>query len=94
MKIPQRAWDDFASAGLPDYMRGGIERYVEYGIPPGRFMYCLLTWDFAEARMVADPVNCTKLSAYEDWMRSWLPAQCWGTKALVADWMESRREAA
>jgi hypothetical protein len=87
-----KAWEAFAAAGLPDYMRAGIERYVDHGVQPGRFLSCLLMWDFNEARYAADPVNVRKLHAYEDWMREWLPPECWGSPEIVRAWRASKAQ--
>lgn len=42
---------------LPESMRGGAERHIEYGIFPGSFMQAVICNDLQEAFGRADDIN-------------------------------------
>ena len=42
---------------LPDYMRGGIIRYLQHGIKPGSFLTAILQNDLEMATLCASDVN-------------------------------------
>ena len=79
---------------LPDYMRGGMQRYIENGIPPGDFLLAVLSNDFIEVISRADGTNIRRLIDYARFLYNELPGRgthnpdCWGSRKTVAKWIK------
>jgi hypothetical protein len=77
---------------LPENVRGGMERYIEYGITPGGFLTAVLENDLADALGRADSNNLPRLQEILSWLHDEVPSVCWGSPAAVSAWqLEVRR---
>lgn len=84
----RRLRDAFVGSKLPDYMIGGLVRYVCHGIEPGDFLTALLKNDARRAVNHADPTNSALLGSWFRWLGRSLPGQCWGSAERVRTWLE------
>ena len=73
--------------GIPDYMIGGLVRYVVNRIPPGGFLMAVLENDFMEACGRADDTNSECLKAYAMFLYNYVPSNCKGSPEAVAAWL-------
>lgn len=76
---------------IPNYMIGGIIRYVEHGIEPGDFLTAIFGNDFVEATGRADEENQPSLHHYAALLYR-LPIHCWGSKLQVEHWSLARQK--
>lgn len=82
---------DYSS--LPDYMRGGVQRYIENGIEPGHFLVAVLSNDLVESLSRADETNRERLFDYASFLYNELPGRrskpaCWGSREAVLNWIK------
>jgi hypothetical protein len=80
---------------IPDRMMGGIERYIQHGIPPGDFLTAVICNDLKEAVGRADDENIEQLPAFVSYFYNEAPSPCWGSEEKMNDWMarfEKQRE--
>jgi len=73
---------------LPEHMRGGMQRYIERGIPPGSFLSAVLANDFVLAVSLADRINRRRLLDFAEFLCLEAPAMCWGSRESVERWVE------
>lgn len=67
---------------------GAFERYVLYGIPPGRCFTGMLANDFMVAVSSAHvSLNATILKGFAGFLANELPKTMWGTHERVDAWM-------
>ncbi len=71
---------------IPDYMRPGVETYVDDGIVPGDFLKAVLSNDLKEAAFHADHTNYLKLGDYAKFIYWHLPYACQGSREKVIAW--------
>jgi hypothetical protein len=71
---------------IPSYMREGVALYIEKGIRPGDFLWCIITNDLKGACAHADDVNRHLLFEYVQWFYSFAPVDSWGSAVRVASW--------
>ena len=76
---------------LPAGLRGGMERYIEHGVPPGHFLTAVLTNDLRGACERADDVNRHLLWEIVGWLYNEAPAPCWGSPTKVSTWLAAAR---
>jgi hypothetical protein len=85
-------------AGIPDYMVGGIERWIEHGIYPGDFLTAVIENDLREACGRADDTNQKLLYQYVSFFYNHAPSRCWGSPEKCEAWSNEKtatlREAA
>lgn len=79
---------------LPDYMRGGMRRYMEQRIPPGHFLTAVLSNDLMEACRRADDVNRYRLFDYCSWLYSYAPVGSFGSAENVRHWLTNQAKEA
>ena len=84
----QRIKSDYFDLGLPDYMWGGVRRYLEHGIPPGDFLHAVLTNDLSEAFGRADETNRTVMYEWCLFFYNAVPGNCWRTQANYDQWVD------
>jgi hypothetical protein len=70
---------------IPDYMRGGIRRYVEKGVRPGDFLTAVFENNLMKAAMYADGTNIQLLLEYARLLYN-LPGNCYGSEKAVKEW--------
>ncbi len=80
---------------LPEGLRGGMQRYIEQGVPPGHFLTAALTNDLRGACERADDVNRHLLWEIVNWLYNEAPSPCWGSPAKFDAWLaEAARQRA
>jgi hypothetical protein len=75
-------------SSIPQYMHGGVSRYVMHGIPPGNFLTAVFCNDLTESFARADDVNA---AAMHDWVRfiyNCTPSGCHGSPEQFKAWIE------
>ena len=78
----------FRDWSIPDYMRGGIERYINDHIRPGSFLTAIISNDLKEAIFCADDFNLNNLPAYVAYFYNETDSRCWGSKEKMEAWIE------
>jgi len=74
--------------GLPESLKGGMQRYIEHGIEPGSFLGAVLRNDLMGSFAHADMQNRYLLFDIANWLYNEAPSLCWGDKAKVKSWLE------
>ena len=72
--------------GIPEYMHGGVIRYVERGIKPGDFLTAVFANNFMEACDRADSTNAACLFEYGRLLFS-MPLGSHGSPEIVREWI-------
>lgn len=84
---------------IPDYNKirpdtiDSIKRYIELGIPPGDFLWAVLTNDLREAFGRADEGNIRAMFEIVCWLWNYAPAMCWGDEERVKNWLDVKAKA-
>jgi len=73
---------------IPDYMRGGIERWVIEGQPGGHFLMAVFENNLMEACKRADETNQQCLWNYTAVMYNDFPIDAKGSREICAKWRE------
>lgn len=73
---------------IPNHMRDGVTRYMEFGIEPGSFLLTLLQCgaDSDEAWRLADMVNKSSINEWALFLEKHMPEMAWGSNLKVAAW--------
>lgn len=79
-----------AQCGIPDYMIGGLVRYIDNHIQPGGFLTAVLSNDLMGACGQADDTNRHLLFNYCNFLYNHAPSKCWGSPEAVARWLEQK----
>jgi len=74
--------------GLPEGLKGGLQRYIEHGIEPGSFLQAVLRNDLMGSFAQADIHNRYLLFDIVRWLYNEAPSQCWGSSEKVKAWIE------
>ena len=77
---------------IPERMMGSIERYVENGIIPGRFLKAIIENNLSDAVGQADIENLQNIPAYVSYFFNEVPSACWGSKKKMDKWVEDKRK--
>lgn len=80
----------FAADRIPPQTLRSIDFYVRERIPPGDFLYAVLTNDLKGAISFADNENLEALPAIVAYVRNHTPADCQGSPVKVQQWLEDR----
>jgi len=75
---------------IPQHTQYGIDSYVTDKIPPGGFLYAVLSNNLFEAMMKADDINQSRMHDICSYIYNNTPANCWGSPEIVKEWLESR----
>lgn len=75
-------------SNLPSHMQKGAREYVEYGTPPGGFLYAVLSNDFKEAFARADDTNTAHMRTWAHWVMWECPAIAQGSVGKVEAWIK------
>ena len=78
----------FREFEIPEYMMGGLERYINHGIAPGGFLTAVLENDLKEAVSRADDINMINIPAYVGYLYNEAPSGCYGSPEKVKAWIE------
>jgi hypothetical protein len=90
--LSQRNLDAFDEHGIPDYMRGGVIRWIEDGVTPGDFLTAVITNNLSEAVGRADLHNQAALVGYVKWFYNNAPTGCHGGPSVMETWPALLRE--
>lgn len=71
---------------IPEYMIGGLRRYIEHGISPGDFLTALLSNDLRHTFARADMENSAVVGNYVRFLYAYAPSECWGSPAHFDAW--------
>lgn len=77
----------FQGFHIPEYMMGGIKRYIEDGIKPGSFLSAVIQNNFSGACMCADSENIQNLPAYAAYFYWEVLSEAWGSKEKMEKWI-------
>lgn len=80
--------DALAASRIPDYMKGGVERYILQGIPTGDFLRNLLCNDLRGTFARADDANILAIMHYLRLLYTHAPSQAWGSRERYREWLE------
>lgn len=79
-----------ANETLPDYMVGGLLRYMNYGTEPGDFLRAVITNDLGGAFGRADENNTAAMRNWVAWFYTYAPGPSWGSPTNYAEWVATR----
>lgn len=82
--------DNFKYDGLPDSLIGGMQRWIEDGIPTGDFLTAVLEDSLSRAFGRADDLNRAAMFSIVSWIYNEAPGCCWGSKEKVKAWYMRR----
>jgi hypothetical protein len=89
--------DHFAEArffdalpACPVHLRGGLERWLKFGIQPGSFLTAVLKGDQEEAAKRADPVTSLVVARVFRFVREFMPAAAHGSAPAFEAWKAHR----
>lgn len=71
---------------IPPHMRGGLVRYVVFGLLPGSFLVSLLEGNLFRAMQKADDTNRKAIENYATFLQNYAPAGCYGSPENVETW--------
>lgn len=77
---------------FPERTKQTIDDYVERGYQPGGFVTAVLENNLVDAVSRADRENLEHLKEICQYVYWNIPADCWGSKAKVKDWLKNKRE--
>lgn len=77
---------------VPESVLGGLQRYVEYGVPTGDFLRAVLSNDLKESFARANDVNREAMFDIVRFCYDGLPSLCWGSTEKVEDWINMAQE--
>lgn len=77
---------------LPEHIRGGMKRYIEEKVKPGKFLCAVLNNDLRESLGLADEINCLRMSDIVGFLYNEAPSGCWGSPGKVKDWLKKEGE--
>lgn len=84
-------WSDTVKWGeIPLYMREGIVRYIERGVPNGHFLTAIFSNDLMEAARRADNDNFPLIPIYAMFLYNECPIGSHGSPNAVNRWMKHR----
>ena len=77
---------------LPEHCRGGMKRYIEDGVIPGKFLQKVICNDLVGALGRADSINTARIRDYADFLYNEAPTPSWGSKEKMEAWAKKRQE--
>lgn len=77
---------------IPPYMRGGLNRYLLFGVPPGDFLEAVLCNDLVGAFAHADNYNSRHVRDYVQFLYDYAPRGSWGSKEKYHAWIKHHTE--
>jgi len=92
LRIPSQSLPTLISPDLiPPQTRQSMDDYAAHGLQPGQCLRAVLAGDLFEAMSRADDEILLALPAIVTYIRSSLPAGCWGSQARVQAWIARPR---
>ena len=80
----------FANYDIPAHTQQALKNYVQDRVPPGGFLYAVLTNNMTQAFGRADTDNAAALQDIVRWLYNEPTALCWGMPEKVAAWLDER----
>jgi hypothetical protein len=71
----------------PQDIQESLQLYVEHRVPPGDFLYAVLTNNLRESFGRADDENRAALFEIVAYCWNHIPSVCWGSPARVSEWL-------
>ena len=87
-KIMEKIKVDIDYSGLPEHIRGGVQRYIEHGIQPGDFLEAVICNNLKESFKRADNTNIRRMFDIVYFFYNEAPINCWGSPERMKQWME------
>lgn len=84
--VLSRAQSNLNTSLIPEYMHGGIMRWLKHGIDPGSFLEAVFRNNLKNAVRSADHNNILLLKNYVEYMTEYLPMGCQGSDQVYNDW--------
>ena len=75
---------------IPERMMKAIQRYIEHGILPGKFLKAVINNDLREALWQADDENLVNIQAFVAYFHNEAPSPCWGSPEKIKAWMKKK----
>ena len=72
---------------IPEHLRGGMQRFVERGTPPGHFLTAILSNDLMVAVRRGDDASQAAMPVIARWLYSNAPCWCFGSPDRVDGWI-------
>lgn len=69
-----------------------LRLYVEEHVPPGDFLYAVLTNDLRESFGRADENNQAAMFEIVAYCWNKIPVQCWGSPERVKEWLAGEKD--
>lgn len=73
--------------GLPERLRGGVQRYLEHRLSPGGFLTAVFENDLMGALGRAGLENQRDIVRIATWVYNEMPGNCWGSVKIVEKWL-------
>jgi hypothetical protein len=70
----------------------GINDFVNRGVPPGDFLFAVLTNNLRESFRRADPDNFKNMGMIVRYLYTRVPAACWGSPENVRAWLDFKQQ--
>lgn len=77
---------------ISESVKGALDRYIQYGIAPGGFLYAVLSNDLFAAVGRADRENIANLQKICGYVYNEIPSNAWGSEAAIEKWIASKTE--
>ncbi len=77
---------------IPQHTQYQIDEYVKGKVPPGNFLYAVLTNNLAETVCRADETNLRFIKDIVLYVYNNIPSVCWGTPEKVEEWLNPPNE--
>ena len=72
---------------IPTRTKESIDNYVKYGLPPGGFVYAVLSNDLMEAVGRADNINLKHFHSIASYIYNEIPKEAHGSEETVKNWL-------
>ena len=79
------------ACGIPEYMIGGLVRWIDNHIEPGDFLRAVLSNDLRAACERADETNRYCIFDYVNFLHNHAPSDCWGSPEKMGAWFMPER---
>lgn len=77
---------------IPDYMIRSINRYINEGRKPGRFLTAVICNNLFDAVGQADDNNMPNIPAFVSYFYNEAPSLCWGSEENMKAWIKQKKE--
>lgn len=71
----------------PEHTKQDIDAYVRDRLPPGDFLHAVLSNDLRESVFRADEENRAAMFDIVCYCYNNIPAECWGSRERVSNWL-------